>query len=486
MGAIRKTFLPNLLLLIGANLLIKPIYLLVVEAQVQERAGAEAFGLYFALLNLSFVINIIPDLGITNWNNRHVAITATIVRQELKQLIRLRLALGSLYLLVCFGIASFLHYDQRAVYLLIVLGINQVLATGVMFFRSYLSGMHAFGRDRIVSILDRVILIVLIGGALLAFPRNEPFPIEWLIFGQTIAYAITLIVAFLLVWNSSKDDAAATSSTAKSILLSSAPYATLILLSMMSGRIDAIMLERFSGSYETGIYAMVYRLGDMLSMIAYLFAVLLLPIFSRMLAEEERVSSIFRNAFRLLYAGCLWVFLLTLFQADHILNLLYDTNVAEASDVLPWTMGAAALFSLQYTTGTLLTAGGRMKPLIIVALLSLVCNVIFNLQLIPYSAAKGAAQAAFMTQLLVFIWQTYLTQRLYGVWDSGTILRTMAFTSITLTTCYFLHGIQLNSWTEMALITTLVISSGLLLKMIPLLELFHSLKPENGHESNPS
>jgi O-antigen/teichoic acid export membrane protein len=246
------------------------------------------------------------------------------------------------------------------------------------------------------------------------------------------------------------------------------------------------MLERFSGSYETGIYAMVYRLGDMLSMIAYLFAVLLLPIFSRMLAKEERVSSIFRNAFRLLYAGCLWVFLLTLFQADHLLNLLYDTNVAEASDILPWTMGAAALFSLQYTTGTLLTAGGRMKPLIIVALLSLVCNVIFNLQLIPCAAAKGAAQAAFMTQLLVFIWQAYLTQRLYRVWDSGTILKTMAFTSITVTTCYFLHGIQLNSWTEMALITILVIASGLLLKMIPLRELFHSLQPENDHETNPS
>jgi O-antigen/teichoic acid export membrane protein len=486
MGAIRKTFLPNLLLLIGANLLIKPIYLLVVEAQVQERAGAESFGLYFALLNLSFVFNIIPDLGITNWNNRHVAITAAIVRQELKQLIRLRLVLGALYLLVCYCIASFLHYEQHAVYLLIVLGINQVLATGVLFFRSYLSGMHAFGRDRVVSILDRVILIVLIGGALLAIPRNEPFPIEWLIFGQTIAYAITLIVAFLLVWNSSKEDAAGTSSTAQSILYSSAPYATLILLSMMSGRIDAIMLERFSGSYETGIYAMVYRLGDMLSMIAYLFAVLLLPIFSRMLAEEEGVTSIFRNAFRLLYTGCLWVFLLTLFQAKPILDLLYDTNVAEASDVLPWTMGAAALFSLQYTTGTLLTAGGRMKPLIIVALLSLVCNVIFNLQLIPYAAAKGAAQAAFMTQLLVFIWQTYLTHRIYGVWDIGTIFRTLAFSVITITGGYILHGMQLNSSAEMAIITILVIASGLLLKMIPLRELFHSMQPGKGHETNPS
>jgi O-antigen/teichoic acid export membrane protein len=486
MSALRKTFLSNLLLLIAINLLIKPIYLLVVEAQVQERAGAESFGLYFALLNLSFVINIIPDLGITNWNNRHIAITATIVRQELKQLIRLRLALGAVYLLVCFCIARFLHYDQRAVILLIVLGINQVLATGVLFFRSYLSGMHAFGQDRIVSIIDRVILIMLIGGALLAMPENEVFPIEWLIFGQTIAYAITLFVAFLLVWNSSKEDAATKTFTAKSILRSSTPYATLILLSMMGGRIDAIMLERFSGSFETGIYAMVYRLGDMLTMIAYLFAVLLLPIFSRMLADKENVSAIFRNAFRLLYTGCLWVFLLTQYQAQPILELLYDTNVEEASGVLPWTMGAAALFSLQYTTGTLLTAGGRMKPLIIVALLALICNVIFNLQLIPHAAAKGAAQAALMTQFLVFTWQTYLTHRLYGVWDIGTIFRTVAFTTMTTTGCYFLHSMQMTSLPEMALMTIMVLTLGLLFKMIPLHELFHSLQPGKVHETSTS
>ncbi|MFM7234257.1 MAG: hypothetical protein ACKOZM_06670, partial [Flavobacteriales bacterium] len=71
MGAINKTFVSNLLMLIGVNLLIKPFYLLIIEAQVQERIGAENFGLYFALLNISFILNILPDLGITNWNNRN-------------------------------------------------------------------------------------------------------------------------------------------------------------------------------------------------------------------------------------------------------------------------------------------------------------------------------------------------------------------------------------------------------------------------------
>jgi hypothetical protein len=43
MSALRKSFLSNLLLLIGINLLIKPFYLLIIEASIQERLGPDAY-----------------------------------------------------------------------------------------------------------------------------------------------------------------------------------------------------------------------------------------------------------------------------------------------------------------------------------------------------------------------------------------------------------------------------------------------------------
>ncbi|MFN9801007.1 MAG: hypothetical protein ACK54P_13410, partial [Bacteroidota bacterium] len=69
----RKTFVSNLLLLVAVNLLIKPFYLLGIEAEIQDRTGPEAFGSYFALINFSYLLNILPDLGVTNWNTRRVA-----------------------------------------------------------------------------------------------------------------------------------------------------------------------------------------------------------------------------------------------------------------------------------------------------------------------------------------------------------------------------------------------------------------------------
>jgi hypothetical protein len=69
----QRTFLLNLLLLLALNLLVKPFYLLGIDAGVQDAVGASTYGTYAALLSLSFLLNIVLDLGITNYTTRHIA-----------------------------------------------------------------------------------------------------------------------------------------------------------------------------------------------------------------------------------------------------------------------------------------------------------------------------------------------------------------------------------------------------------------------------
>ena len=479
MGASRKIFLSNLLLLIGINLLIKPLYLLVIEAQVQERTGPSEFGIYFALLNISYILNILPDLGITNWNNRHIAQQGNIYREELIQLLRLRSVLAGVYLIFCLVLAAMLNYNNREITLLLILALNQILATGVLFMRSYLSGLHAFGADRIVSVCDRLLLIVLLGAALIFIPAHEHFPIEYLILGQTVAYGLTLLLSFFFVWKRRTDSEKTEVHTSKSVLSASIPFATLIVLSMMSGRIDAVMLERMSGSFEAGIYAMTYRLGDMLNMISYLFAVLLLPIFSRMLSRNENVEPVFKTAFKLLLTGCVWLTIVCAFHAEWILGKLYSSHISEASVVLPWTVASAGLFSLQYTTGTLLTAAGKMKVMIVISAFALCLNIALNFFLIPASAAIGAAQAAFFTQLFVFCIQVISAQRLFQVCKTPLLIRSFVFTSISLGLATLVATFNWNPLFSISIFSFSLLTIGSLLKMIPIRDLIRNLRPEN-------
>jgi len=479
MGSPRKIFLSNLLLLIGINLLIKPFYLLVIEAQVQERTGPSEFGIYFALLNISYILNIIPDLGITNWNNRHIAQQGHVYRNELIQLIRLRSFLAAIYLIVCLVFVVTLNYDNHEIKLMLLIAFNQVLATAVLFMRSYLSGLHAFAADRIVSVFDRLLLIILLGGLLIITPAHEHFPIEHLVLGQTLAYGITLLISFMLVWQRKTIDQKKNNYTGKSILSASIPYATLIVLSMMSVRIDAVMLERISGSFEAGIYAMTFRLGDMLSMMSYLFAVMLLPIFSRMLSKNENINAVFLTAFKLLFTGCAWLSVVIAFHSEWILDQLYNSHIQEASAVLPWTFAAAGLFSLQYTTGTLLTAAGKMKILIVISAIALCLNITLNFLLIPDSAAKGAGQAAFITQLFSFCIQLICTQRLYHVFKTSSVIRTIAFSILTMGAAFLINQFKWHPLLSITVISIGVVIFGSLLQMIPLRDLIGISSHEN-------
>ena len=167
------------------------------------------------------------------------------------------------------------------------------------------------------------------------------------------------------------------------------------------------------------------------------------------------------------------------FHAEWILEKLYNSHISEASVVLPWTVASAALFSLQYTTGTLLTAAGKMKVMIIIAALGLFLNIALNLFLIPIAAAEGAAQAAFCTQLFVFCIQMISTQRHFSVWGRDTLARSIAFMAICLGLALTCKNLSEHPPYVLSLFTLGTLIIGAALKMIPFKDLLNNFRSEN-------
>src|SRR5690606_8026325 len=69
----QRKFITNLALLLLLNLLIKPFWIFGIDRTVQNMLGAEVYGKYYALLNFSFLLNILLDAGITNFNNKNIS-----------------------------------------------------------------------------------------------------------------------------------------------------------------------------------------------------------------------------------------------------------------------------------------------------------------------------------------------------------------------------------------------------------------------------
>jgi O-antigen/teichoic acid export membrane protein len=180
-------------------------------------------------------------------------------------------------------------------------------------------------------------------------------------------------------------------------------------------RVDSVMLERMllGGEVQAGIYAQAFRILDAFTMFAFLFATLLLPMFSRMIKRGEPVEELSVFSFLLLMIPVLIISLSLIFYRLEFMEILYNEHTNDSSKILAVLMFAHIFVSATYISGTLLTAGGYLRSLNITAGSGLLLNVALNIFLIPKYQALGSAAASLITQILVVGIQSFLVFRLF-------------------------------------------------------------------------
>ncbi|MCQ2263789.1 MAG: polysaccharide biosynthesis C-terminal domain-containing protein [Bacteroidales bacterium] len=412
----QKDFVFNIAILIFLNLLVKPFWILGVDVAVQNRVGAAAYGLYFAIFNFTYIFNVVLDMGITNFNNRNIARHTQLLAKHLSGIIVLKLLLGAVYMLVTFGVALAIGYDSLHFKLLFWMGVNQFLNSLILYLRSNVSALLMFKTDSVLSVLDRLMMIVICGILLWTNVLRTNFAIEYFVYAQTAAYTFSALIALVVVLCKAKSCRLHWNSAfSLMILKKSFPFALLYLLMAFYNRIDSVMLERLLpgniATFEAGIYASAFRLLDALVMISYLFSVILLPLFSKMLKEKEELGGIIQSAFSLLFFFAITAVTILLAFKVQVLQLLYNEHVNESAEVFSFLIPCIIPISMTYIFGTLLTANGSMRLLNLSAVVGIVVNLAVNFMLIPHLHARGAAIASLSTQSVMAGIQTVIAFR---------------------------------------------------------------------------
>lgn len=412
----QKKFITNLIILLFLNLLIKPFWILGIDRSVQNIVGAHDYGFYFAIFNFTFLFNILLDFGITNFNNRNIAQNHHLLQKHFSSIIVLKFLLALVYILISFSVAFIIGYDAAQVKMLIILGVNQFLISFILYLRSNISGLHFFKTDSLISVLDRMLMIIICGVLLWGNVTKTKFQIEWFVYSQTAAYLITAVVAFLIVVKKAKFSRLNWNWPFFLLIIKkSYPFAILVLLMAFYNRIDSVMIERIlpprEGEIQAGFYASAFRLLDATNMIAYLFSVILLPLFARMIKFKQPIEHLARLSFTLLFILAITVAVGCFFYNTEFMAMLYPKNISESvveygirlkeiSLIFGLLMTGFIPIATTYVFGTLLTANGNLKQLNIVAASGMVLNISLNLILIPRFMAIGSAWASVVTQLL--------------------------------------------------------------------------------------
>ncbi|MGB0933176.1 MAG: oligosaccharide flippase family protein [Lishizhenia sp.] len=413
----QKKFFSSIFLIVVLNILVKPFYIFGIDAQIQNTVSTADYGLYFTLLNLSFLFNIVLDIGINNYNTRNIAQHPQLVSRYLGSIIGLRILLGCLYLFITLLVGFLLNYHGKALYLLFFLALNQFLVGFTFYFRSNFTGMHLFKTDAIFSVLDRLILIVLCLFLLYGNLFETEITIDQFVYAQTISYGIVAFIALLYTRFLKPSKIKINKLFSYAILKQSAPYALLILLMMLYSRTDVIMLDILlaDGNKAAGIYAQGFRLLDAINIFALLFASILLPMFARLIKERKSVEPLLLDASKLLITIALAIGCIGYIFAQPIMSWIYTKEIVISATSFKWIVLTFIPIASTYIFGTLLTANGSLRLLNKMAVFGFVFNIILNVFLIPNYQAEGAAIATLLTQTLTALIQLFLAVKLFKI-----------------------------------------------------------------------
>ena len=449
------------------NLIVKPVWIFAIDRNVQNSVGHEAYGQYQALLSFSIIFQVLLDFGLQSYNSRTVSQSPKIMKTLFPNIVLAKGLLSIVYFVLIMSLGLLIGYRGHALFLLFFLSFVQILNSFLLYLRSNVSAMHHFKTDSLLSVTDRLFMIVVCGFLLFFPPWNAAFKIEWFIYAQIASYIVTGSIAFFIcrrmtvlnwrhfhflkVW---------------AICKRSFPYALLIFLMAVYLRADAIIIERIlpDGKEEAGVFAAGFRLLDVANNVSgVLFAGILLPLFGRLLAKREAVSPIVQVSINLLLPFAFTVMLAAWFFGTDIMKMLYVEATDYDGQVFSVLMSAFPGFCIGYVYATLLTANGNLKQLIILSLIAVIFNLTFNFILIPRYGALGAAVSAVLTQLILAIFNIKIAQKLIHLKrDWIWLLQYVAFISLMFLACWLLRSWPLQLYAQLAIVAF----TGLLLMLV--------------------
>ena len=115
----------------------------------------------------------------------------------------------------------------------------------------------------------------------------------------------------------------------------------------------------------------------------------------------------------LYFVGILFVSFILIFVAPHFLRFFVDQKFYDSYQFISWLAIGYAVHGMYVMVVSYIFYEKKTYLLSIIAVITVVLNIIFNYIFIKMNGAVGAAQATFLTFLLRFLLVWYFSNKIY-------------------------------------------------------------------------
>ncbi|MEZ4686488.1 MAG: oligosaccharide flippase family protein [Bacteroidia bacterium] len=403
-----RSLFANISLAVLLNVLIKPVWVFT-EMAVHNAVGNEAWGTYAALLSLAFLFIVLSDLGINQYLTKTLASEPERLQELYPNLLALKLVLLLLYPAVMCVVGLLLGYSALQTGWLAALSLVWGLHQLSGYFRANFQALQRFRLDSFASILDRVVLLILVGVLFLTGLSVERFILLRLLAAGIVAGLRLFCLQRIYGWIAPKADRQSWVRLARLSL----PFALITILNSIHDKVDQVMLERIIGPEATGLYAAAYRIMDMFNMYLWTTQAIIMARFAFFLKKPDEQSKVMRFGQVIVAWPMLFVAIFVFFFGEKLLFIytkFTPEEIATTSQVLKILFIASFIHSMWVIYGTLLSVSNHEHFVNRAVFSGIALNVILNIILIPTMgplAAAWSTVASFGLICILYVWRTH-------------------------------------------------------------------------------
>lgn len=201
----------------------------------------------------------------------------------------------------------------------------------------------------------------------------------------------------------------------KQLMRSAAPVGIVSVLALLYFKIDSVMLAAMKDKYDVGVYAIPYKLIDVLVTLPTLFVGNIFPVLARVMNDKARAQIIFRRAFDFLALVGFPIAVGAFSLAIPIIHLVGGDTYLYASSVVVAGHAVTAVDALRILIWAVLFSffGNMLTTLVIlknlqskfvwIAVGAAIFNIIANLIVIPRYSYFGTSISTVITEIIVAV-----------------------------------------------------------------------------------
>lgn len=371
----------------------------VVIALLTRMLGTDGFGQYSTVFAYLFFVSVAADVGLGTLLTREISRPDADEARVVGSLVALRLLLVTLAALVGCGIAVLLPYPH-VIHVGIFITSLTIIAQSVSQVLMGVFQKHL--RISIAATGDIITRAVQLIGLFLLWDKGIAYllPVLWvnviaeIIHAAIMYYSARRIVPFRLHvdWSYWRE-----------MLRHAFPIAASLIFTLIYFKIDTIMLSLMRTSQEVGVYAVAYKILEVIIFFPAMYVGLIMPLLSRHADDEKAFGVVFRRAFLVLGGGAIATIAVLLIFAGPMIQTVGGSDFAHADTVLRILSLGIGLIFLGNLGGNAIIALNLQRSAMWVYGAGAAFNVAANFYAIPHYGYYGAAWTTVATEAIVTI-----------------------------------------------------------------------------------